>query len=224
LAAIALPAWFAGAASAQSVIASEDTVVTLTSSANPAVDGSVTFTASVTTSQGTAVPDGHIAFRDMTTLRLLAWTPVSNPSVTIADLSPGQHLIRADYSGTDSFLPLVVQPSQSAPLVETVRAKPEVTLSSSQDDGALGQAVTLTVRVSSKFGTPTGTVTFRDGNSVLAAYVALDARGVASFTTSALCVGAHAVVAEYDGNVDHARAVSQRLGDAVATARSPDGS
>jgi hypothetical protein len=173
---------------------------------------------------GSGVPGGHIAFRDMTTLRLLAWTPVTQPSVTVADLSPGRHLIRADYTGTDSFLPLVVQPSQSATLVETVLAKPQVTLSSSHPEAGAGDVVTLTAMVTGKAGTPKGFVTFRQGSLVLADRVALDSEGKASFTTSAIGDTLNAVVAEYQGDADHAKARSQLYGEIVATARHRDGS
>jgi hypothetical protein len=208
LLAIALPVSFAGAASAQSVITSESTVITLTSAANPVVDGSVTLTAKVATTAGSGVPDGSIAFRDMTTMRLLAWTKVDKPTVTVANLSAGRHEIRADYTGTDSYLPLIVQPSQSALLVQTVLVTPQVTLSSSQQGTAPDQTVTLTATVTAKLAVPTGTVTFRDGSALLAAHVALDARGRASFTTSALA-DCRDVTATYEGDAGHTVAAAK---------------
>jgi hypothetical protein len=201
--AMALSFGGAGGASAQSVITSETTVTTLTSSADPAVEGRITLTASVATTHGTGVPDGNIAFRDMTTMRLLAWTKVDQPTVTVANLSAGRHELRADYTGTDAHLPLIVQPSQSALLVQTVQVTPQLTLSASQDVGVPGATVTLVAMVSSKLGNPTGTVTFRDGSTVLAAHVGLDARGRASFTTSALAE-CHHVTATYEGDAGHA--------------------
>lgn len=210
----------AGAAFAQSVVLAEPTIVTLTSSENPAgPDGSVTFTASVMTQQGGGVPGGTIQFIDETTMAVLGWADVAAPSITVSRLTPGRHPIRADYSGTTDFLPLVVQPSQSALLTQTVLATPDVILSSSQNPSAPGQLVTLTAMVTCDAGPPKGTVTFSDGSSVIAAHVALDRSGAASFTTSALTDGTRTIVAQYEGDGEHATAVSQQLVQDVGAAR-----
>jgi Big-like domain-containing protein len=199
----------AGAAYAQST---QSTVVTLKSFNNPrGAGGSVTFTASVTTEQGGGVPGGTIQFIDETTMAVLGWANVAAPSITVGNLPTGRHLIRADYSGTMDFLPLVVLPSQSALLTQMVLVTPDVTVSSSQNPSGPGQLVTLTAMVTSNIGTPKGTVTFSDGRSVIAAHVGLDRSGTASFTTSALTDGPRAIVARYEGDGEHASAVSQRL-------------
>jgi hypothetical protein len=200
----------ADAACAQSMIIEAPTIVTLTSSASPAGNG-ITLTAAVNTTRGGGVPGGTIQFIDETTLAVLGWADVSTPSITVNNLTAGRHLIRADYSGSTDFLPLVIQPSQSELLPLTILVKPDVTLSSSPDLSGLGQLVTLTAMVTSKIGTPKGTVTFRDGRSVIAAHVGLDHGGIASFTTSALTDGLRAIVAVYEGDGEHASAVSQRL-------------
>jgi hypothetical protein len=202
----------ADAACAQSMIIEASTIVTLTSSASPAGAGNgITLTAAVNTTRGGGVPGGTIQFIDETTLAVLGWADVSTPSITVNNLTTGRHLIRADYSGTTDFLPLVIQPSQSELLPLTILVKPDVTLSSSPDLSGLGQLVTLTAMVTSKIGTPKGTVTFRDGRSVIAAHVGLDHGGIASFTTSALTDGLRAIIAVYEGDGEHASAVSQRL-------------
>jgi hypothetical protein len=200
----------AEAAFAQSVIIDEPTVVTLTSSANPVgVGSSIMLTASVMTRQGGGVPGGTIQFIDETTLAVLGWADAATPSIMVNNLTTGRHLIRADYSGTTDFLPLVVQPSQSELLPLTILVKPDVTLSSSPNPCLPGQVVTLTAMVTSKIGTPKGTVTFSDGRSVIAAHVRLDRGGTASFTTMALTEGPRgAVVAVYEGDGEHASAIS----------------
>jgi hypothetical protein len=210
----------AEAAFAQSVVLAEPTIVTLTSSENPAGrGGSVTFTASVMTRQGAGVPGGTIQFIDETNMAVLGWAPVAAPSITVSGLTPGRHPIRADYGGTTDFLLLVVQPSQSALLAQTVLVTPDVMLSSSQNPSTPGQLVTLTARVTCDAGRPTGTVTFSDGRSVIAAHVALDSGGTASFTTSALIDGSRSIVAEYGGDGEHAAAVSRELVQDVGAAR-----
>jgi hypothetical protein len=195
--------------SAQSIIQSESTHVTLVSFSDSA--GRTTLTASVTTLQGGGVPGGTIQFVDEATLAVLGWADVAKPSIMVDHLPPGQHRFRADYSGTMNYLPLMVQPSQSVVLVQNVRRAPDVSVSSSDNPCALGALVTLTAVISSPDGPPRGAVTFRDGTQVLAAHVGLDRAGTASFTTSALLDGARAITAEYEGDGTYAPAASRRL-------------
>jgi len=64
-----------------------------------------------------------------------------------------------------------------------------------------GQAVTFTVTVAATVpgsGTPGGTVQFTDGTTVLS--TATLSQGKATFTTSSLSVGSHAIRAVYAGN------------------------
>jgi hypothetical protein len=214
----------AEAAFAQSIIIDEPTAVTLQTSANPVgVGGSITLTASVTTTQGGGVPGGTIQFIDETTLAVLGWADAATPSITVDNLTAGRHLIRADYSGTADFLPLVMQPSQSELLPLTIQVLPDVTLSASPNPCRPGQLVTLTAMVTSKIGTPKGTVTFSDGRSVIAAHVWLDHGGTASYTTIAQTEGPRgAVVATYEGDGEHASAVSHGVVHDVAAVRIRD--
>jgi Bacterial Ig-like domain (group 3) len=222
--AVAFALLSADAACAQSIIIDERTIVAVESSANPAgIGSSITLTASVTTTKGVGVPGGTIQFIDETTMAVLGWADAATPSITVNNLAAGRHLIRADYSGTTDFLPLVVQPSQSELLPLTILVKPDVTLSSTPNPCRPGQLVTLTAMVTSKIGTPKGTVTFSDDGSVIAAHVRLDHGGTASFTTLASTEGPRgAIVATYEGDGDHAAAVSQQLAHDVSDARIRD--
>jgi Bacterial Ig-like domain (group 3) len=218
--AVALALFSAQIANAQSTVIDEPTSVTLMSSANPAGDGnSITLTALVLTAQGGAVPGGTIQFVDETTMAVLGWADVATPSIIVKNLTTGRHLIRAEYSGTSDFQPLVLQPSQSALLTQTELATPDVTVSSSQNPSVPGQVVTLTAMVTSHVGTPKGTVTFSDGRSVIAAHVGLDRRGTASFTTSALDDGTRGIVAIYEGDGEYAATASERLVQDVEAAQ-----
>lgn len=72
-------------------------------------------------------------------------------------------------------------------------------LISSANPSVFGQAVTFNASViSSTSGTPTGTVTFKDGPTSLAT-VGLSG-GVAQFTTSTLGTGGHSITAVYNGS------------------------
>jgi hypothetical protein len=74
-------------------------------------------------------------------------------------------------------------------------------VSSSAPNASTGQSVTFTATVaavSKAVGTPTGTVTFRDGTTTLGT-ANLNANGTAVFTTSTLTRGAHTITASYGG-------------------------
>jgi len=84
-----------------------------------------------------------------------------------------------------------------------VLTTPSVTLTvglqSSVNPSVAGQSVTLTATATSTGGgAPTGTVTFKDGTTVLGTGT-LNGSGVASFTTSTLTVGSHPLTANYGG-------------------------
>jgi hypothetical protein len=194
---------------AQSVILSETTLVTLTSSTHTVAAGQkVRLTASVTTPQGGAVPGGTVQFIDLSTLKVLGWADAARPTIEVSDLPPGRRAIRADYSGTDAFLPLVVQPSQSPPLQLMVQAVPQLVLASSHNPSRPGELVTLTVKLSAPSAIPTGRVTFSAGDAVIAADVALDSLGIASFITSALPEGRCPIKVAYHGDAIHAPVTS----------------
>ena len=74
-----------------------------------------------------------------------------------------------------------------------------LTSSSASHVTASGQAVTFTASVSSPSGVPTGTVQFQIDGVNSGAPVAL-VNGTAAFSTTALAVGQHAIVAVYGGN------------------------
>jgi uncharacterized repeat protein (TIGR01451 family) len=73
-------------------------------------------------------------------------------------------------------------------------------LASSHNPSVFGQSVMLTATVSGGFGTPTGSVAFKDGASVLASSVALNGSGIATFSTTALSVGSHSLSVVYSGD------------------------
>jgi hypothetical protein len=66
---------------------------------------------------------------------------------------------------------------------------------------------TLTAIVSSQSGTPTGTVIFKDGNTVLGTGELTN--GTATFDLASLPVGAHAITAEFSGDNRFAGSVSE---------------
>jgi Bacterial Ig-like domain (group 3)/MBG domain (YGX type)/FlgD Ig-like domain len=92
------------------------------------------------------------------------------------------------------------------------------TLSSNHDPSVFGQSVTFSATVSGGGGgTPTGTVTFRDGATVLGTGT-LNGSGVATFTTSTLSVATHSITAAYGGNANYTASTSSALSQSVGKA------
>src|SRR5262249_6876561 len=81
------------------------------------------------------------------------------------------------------------------------RANSLSTVGSSVNPSVFGQSVTFTATVTAVApgaGTPSGTVTFKDGGRTVSTQRL--SGGVATFTTSALSVGSHSVTATYSGD------------------------
>jgi len=93
------------------------------------------------------------------------------------------------------------------------------TVSSSVNPSTTGQGVTFTAGVTSS-GSPvtSGTVTFTEGATTLAANVAVNGSGNAGFTTSSLPEGNHVITATYNGTATFAtsnNSVNQRVDNAT---------
>jgi hypothetical protein len=109
--------------------------------------------------------------------------------------SQGANAIVATYSGDSVFLS-----SGSARLRQMVfKAPTTTTLTSVPNPSQAGNPVKFTAVVTGQYGgTPTGSVTFRDGHTVMA-QVPIKG-GVARYKTSALAQGTHHVFADYGGD------------------------
>jgi hypothetical protein len=170
-------------------------------SASTAVYGQpVTLTATVTNTQTAITPSGSVAFYDGSTE--LGTAPVAangTATLTVATLSVGKHSLTASFSDpAGNFTPS----NASAAVSLTIgKASTTTTLTATTNTPVFGQAVTFTATVAAvapSAATPTGTVTFKDGNTVLAT-VTLSG-GSASFTTAKLALGNHAITAYYSDN------------------------
>src|ERR1035437_2259463 len=174
------------------------TTVALVSSLNPSNFGqAVTFTAAVTTGAGTGSLTGTVTFMDGTTT-LAAGLPLSSgvTRFTIATLTVGLHSITAIYGGDATHFPGV-----STPLLQVVDEVTATALASSANPSVLGAGVTFTATVTISGGggvAPVGTVTFNDGNAVLGSST-LNGIGVATYSTSTLAEGSHAMTATFNG-------------------------
>ncbi len=177
------------------------TVTSLGSSLNPSTFGqSVTFTAQVvSTTAGT--PTGQVRFYNginaMGTVNLSGGIA----HFSTASLGGGAHSITAQYLGSTLFL------TSSTAITQTVKPAPSSSrLVSSLNPSTYGKAVTFTATVSSGVGTPTGTVTFKNGGAAMGTKAL--AGGVAAFTTSGLTGGTHTITAVYNGSANIAASTS----------------
>ena len=83
-------------------------------------------------------------------------------------------------------------------------------VSTPTNPSVFGQSVTFTSATTGGSGTPTGTVDFTDGATLLAT-VTLDGTGTATLTTSTLTAGSHGIVTVYSGDATYASSTSATL-------------
>src|SRR5262249_46450309 len=182
---------------------------------------SITFTAFVSgVPPGAGTPTGTVTFLDGSTVLGTATLKVVNGAdeaiFTTSSLAVGSHSITAVYSGDIDFLM-----STSKAISEKVaKAKTTTTLSSSANPSSVGQPVTFTAIVgvmAPGAGTPTGTVTFKDGSTVLGTATLQVVNGVvqATFTTSGLTKGKHTITAVCSGDADFLSSTSASLTQTV---------
>ena len=168
---------------------------------NPSIYGQpVTFNVTVaSTSTGFGNPTGLVTFLDgTTTMGTALLNNSSMATFTTSTLAVSTHTIRAIYAGDNNFT------SSSTSFLNQIvnQGATSTTLASSSNPLAFGQSITFTTSVTLKApgaGTPTGTVLFKDGSTILGA-ATLNNLGVATFMTSALPVGTHTISAVYAGD------------------------
>ena len=86
-------------------------------------------------------------------------------------------------------------------------------VSSSANPSVFGQSVTFTATVSSTSGTPSGTVTFKDGATTLGTGTL--SGGAATYSTSSLSVSGHTITAVYGGDTNFTGSTSSGLTQTV---------
>jgi hypothetical protein len=105
--------------------------------------------------------------------------------------------------------------SVSASVAFTVtKAQPTVSLLSSLNPVLKTNSVTLTATVSSSASTPTGSVSFYDGTTLVSSGT-LTAGGVATYTTSTLAIGTHSMTVTYSGDANFSSVTSSAVSQLV---------
>jgi hypothetical protein len=200
------------------VVTQGTTTTALTSNTNPSVFGqSVTFTATVTpTLTGGTTPTGTVTFKDGTTTIGTGTLNASGVATFgTSTLTVGTHSITAVYGGDTTY----TGTSTSTAVSQVVnQASTSTALTSSANPSVSGQSVTFTATVSATApgtGTPTGSVTFKDGATTLGSGPVTLSAGVATLQTSTLTPGSHSITAVYSGATSFATSTSSAVSQAV---------
>jgi unsaturated chondroitin disaccharide hydrolase len=178
-------------------ISSAPTSTTLVSSANPSVFGqAVTFTAAVRPATS-GTPTGTVTFMNGTAALGTATLSANTASFTTTTLAALSHSIHAVYGGDANFAA-----SSSPILTQTVtKAATSIVVTSSPSSSRFGQPVTFYATMkSTTSATPTGSVTFKDGVTILGSGTLT--LGKAKFTTLKLAVGSHSITVVYAGSAN----------------------
>jgi prepilin-type N-terminal cleavage/methylation domain-containing protein len=195
------------------------TTTSLTVSPNPPLAGqNATFTAQVTRVAPSTAADGALSG---TVSFISDGQPIGN-AVTVganglatmsAALTGGNHTLVASYSGNGIYASSI-----SPPIGTTVdRINSNTVLLATQNPSGLGQPATFRATVTGAGAMPTGTVTFyRNGVSIGTA--AVDAFGVANFSTTSLPIGTSPILATYDGDNNYFASNSNTVNQVVRQA------
>ena len=182
------------------------TTTSLVSSPNPSgFRQAVTFTATVNTG-GPATPTGPVSFKDGTTNLGTATLSGGKATFSISTLAVGSHSLTAVYGGEANF-----SGSVSPAVTQTVtKAATSAGVTSSRNPSRHGNGVTFTAIVKSlTTGTPTGSVTLKDGGSALGTQAL--SHGKVSITKSTLAVGSHSITVIYNGDANYKASTSAVL-------------
>ncbi len=172
-----------------------------------------TISYSILNSSGAGVASGAPA--------LTAGSTSSTATIPIPNtLANGSYTISVTYGGDGNYS--VTSTATTIPFT-IGPATPTIGLTSAANPAMVTNAVTFTASVASSYGTPTGTVSFFDGTTLLGA-VTLSG-GAAVFTTSSLAAGTHTITAVYAGDANFASVTSSPVTEVIQDfSLSPPGS
>ena len=168
-----------------------------------------------------AGPDGNLWFTEPDANQIGRITPAGQITLFTVPTPGSQPTgIAAGANGNIWFTEAASRHIGEYFLVGTPPASPAATATALAIDAtapAVGQAVHLTATVSSAPGTPSGTVTFFDGNTAIGT-ASLDAGGQAVLATVFRTAGGHSLSAVFNGTTDFAPSRSAALGVKVSQA------
>ncbi len=117
---------------------------------------------------------------------------------------PGTYAVTANFTPDNplAFVSLASAPAGDFVITPAGPRSTTILLTSSRQPHFFGENWTLTATVAVDTGTPVGTVTFKDGDTILGTSDLVDGR--ARLTVSSLSVGSHTITAEYGAVVSEA--------------------
>ena len=197
-------------AALQHVVILATASVILAGPAAPINAGGVFGMTAALSSNGVA-PTGTISLHNgATTIATVSVADDGTFSFSNLSLGVGSYQLTAVYGGDANNAT-----ASSSPVTIVVQLTPTATsLVSSTNPATLGQAVTFTATTSGGITSPTGSIKFMDGATVLGS-AAVGAGGVATLTSSALTFGKHLITATYGGDADHAVSTSVALNEQI---------
>jgi hypothetical protein len=198
-------------------------VQTIPASGNPQYGQGFSVAAKVTPTSTTVAMSGTITFK----VDGVAGVPVpivyaggvATASVAISSQSVGSHSVTAIYSGDFNY---AASNNNAAPLTLTV-TKANTTTATNATPATLQQFSTETVTAtvaSTTTGTPTGTVSFYNGPTLLGTS-SLNSSGVATFISATLAVGSYGVTGVYSGDGNYATSTSTSTSSSFAVTADP---
>jgi Bacterial Ig-like domain (group 3) len=187
---------------------------------SPAVGQAATITATVsdTTNVGT-VSTGSVTFSDSVDGSLnggAAVTLVSGVAslagVVLSGSGGTAHTITANYQGVAN---LFLASSNSTTIHLASAAATSTALAAAPNPAVAGATVTLTATISpAPTGSPLGTVSFYDGETLLGT-TNVNSSGAATFPITSLAAGVHSLMAVYSGNTGFATSTSSVFTETV---------
>jgi hypothetical protein len=119
-------------------------------------------------------------------------------SYSATALAVGAHSITARYGGDSNFVGL----NSAAQAVTINLITPTVALTATPTTAQIGTTIALSATVTGTGATPTGTVKFLDGTTVLSTFTLAGTSGAATYSATALAVGTHTITAVYSGDTN----------------------
>ncbi len=193
------------------VVRGGTTVTVSTSPAPSGLNQPMTFTANVAAAApAMGAPAGTMRFFDGTTLLGTGTLSGGSASLTTAGLTAGLHSIEARYDGDASF---ETGSGTASHTVNSAASTPTITIASSRNPSTVGQSVTLTATLTMTSGPVDGSVQFYDGAALLG--MSSIVSGSATFTTTELAAGSHAITVRYPGSASAPPVISSVFVQAV---------
>jgi hypothetical protein len=130
-----------------------------------------------------------------------------------ASLTAGTHDLVATYSGDANNSAI----TSGVYVLAVAQAPSSISLTASNATFILGTSILLKATVTSANGSPTGTINFYDGASLLNSTPVTLNGGLASLTLTALPLGGQSLTAAYSGDVNFATSTSTAVAENVIT-------